>query len=1603
MTTYTHTISDITSINNGTILLTILHTEITTSIADFLGINPNGVTYYFHKSTTWSSGNITTLTSVITAHTGTPPPGGDDISSQTGMTLVDPGSGTNEITLISPDPVSSSYIITLPASVGSSGHILKTTDGIGTLGWFSSSNDVTAAATMTNNTLLQGDGGAKGIQDSTITVTNDNELSGIAQLDVDNIRVDGSTISATSSSNLFLKTTGTSSIYLQPGFGGTKIEGIIKMPSVFTITPAGGSDKMVIIDALGFIGSQAITLGTVTAVTGTAPIISSGGATSIISILPATGSTDGSLSAADKTTLDRLEITATQVLAGESAGIGQGSNAIAVGLRSGNSGQAAGAVSIGYEAGKTLQGVNSVALGTSAGATTQSGQAIAIGNNAASLNQNSFAIAIGAIAAQNNQGAYAVSLGNNAGYNSQGLGAVAVGPFAASVNQGEHSIVINSAGTGTTLVTQQNTQDNTIVLNASTAAITNPPNAGLYIKPVRDSTTSGKVLTYDATSGEITFDSTNVEVTAAANMTANTLLQGDGGAKGIQDSTITVTNDDELGAIQDINILASADANTHFGYQSRPLNQGVNNTSIGHQANRYVNVAPLNTTVAIGGFANANLDGVSGTRKEQVAIGFESMVDRPGTGDGYNTAVGYRTLKKGGQRNVAIGHTALEVINGGQRNTGVGMNALCGLISGSFNTAIGYDTGCDILGDNNICIGYKCRGYAADGQTFRVGEYGTGVVGPYITRAFIRGIHSVAPAAGDIQSVIIDDDGQLGSQSIPTGDVTAAAAMTDKTIIIGDGGGKGVQDTTITVTNDDELSNVQYVDLLQDTLKNTWYGYTAGNHASLTTAEQCVSFGDGALASVEAGTKNTALGYQALNSAVDNNGNVAVGCIALKSCDTGASNVALGLRALNLLESGNLNIAIGVGCMEFLETGSSNICIGAIAGGSLDGSQSGNIMIGDQLVGDYLDNDTIRIGRQQTRAFIKGIHNITPANPVATHEMVIVDSAGQLGSQSIPTGDVTAASNMTANTLLQGDGGGKGIQDSTITVTNDDELSNVQYVDLLQDTLENTWYGYTAGNHASLTTAEKCVSIGDGALASITAGVKNTAVGWHSCAVLGTGSNNTALGDEAMEKATEGIGNCAIGVRSLNDLTTANDCIAIGKDALGQIETGDSNIGIGTTAGYNLNLGTETRNIMIANPGISGDMGTIRLGQSGGFQDLCFIAGIYNVTPGAGSNEMVIVDTDGQLGSQALPVSSSTGISTDNRLALFDGIGGKTIKQSTAIIDTSGALSGITQLNVDNLRLDGNTISSTNVNGVINITPNGTGAVTLGSTSGIAATTIQSGTGGLIQTSTDEILIDSVGVLELNSSTGIIGIGNDAVAQAINIGTGAAARTVTIGNNTGATSLVLNAGTGAVNIGSNAIARTITIGNTTGASALVLNSGTSGITATGVHSITPTNDTTTEMVIIDTNGELGSTTRFPELINYFVDLTTTTYITSGSAFLDIPVDNTPTLLAGDYLLSFSYCWNLESSGNDFISRITWDVSGVPIVLGSDTGTYLNTHRQEPKDHSGNNPSDQQFAWSKPFIIKGVSAGIKEITLEVRGNNGIELNIWDITYILNRIG
>jgi len=69
--------------------------------------------------------------------------------------------------------------------------------------------------------------------------------------------------------------------------------------------------------------------------------------------------------------------------------------------------------------------------------------------------------------------------------------------------------------------------------------------------------------------------------------------------------------------------------------------------------------------------------------------------------------------------------------------------------------------------------------------------------------------------------------------------------------------------------------------------------------------------------------------------------------------------------------------------------------------------------------------------------------------------------------------------------------------------------------------------------------------------------------------------------------------------------------------------------------------------------------------------------------------------------------------STDNALVRFDGVTGKAIQNSSVIIDDTDTITGITSLTSGNLTLGSNAIGVINVNGNINLIPNGTGNVTV--------------------------------------------------------------------------------------------------------------------------------------------------------------------------------------------------------------------------------------------------------------------------------------------------
>lgn len=118
-------------------------------------------------------------------------------------------------------------------------------------------------------------------------------------------------------------------------------------------------------------------------------------------------------------------------------------------------------------------------------------------------------------------------------------------------------------------------------------------------------------------------------------------------------------------------------------------------------------------------------------------------------------------------------------------------------------------------------------------------------------------------------------------------------------------------------------------------------------------------------------------------------------------------------------------------------------------------------------------------------------------------------------------------------------------------------------------------------------------------------------------------------------------------------------------------------------------------------------------------------------TTSSGAMQQVSAGLSGQLmqsnGPGVLPswttATFPAGSGTLNHLLRSDGT--NWVETTATTLDASDVLSGLTQLNVDNLRLDGNNLSSTDTNGNISIIPNGAGSTLFGGTTSFATAIIQ--------------------------------------------------------------------------------------------------------------------------------------------------------------------------------------------------------------------------------------------------------------------------------------
>jgi hypothetical protein len=160
--------------------------------------------------------------------------------------------------------------------------------------------------------------------------------------------------------------------------------------------------------------------------------------------------------------------------------------------------------------------------------------------------------------------------------------------------------------------------------------------------------------------------------------------------------------------------------------------------------------------------------------------------------------------------------------------------------------------------------------------------------------------------------------------------------------------------------------------------------------------------------------------------------------------------------------------------------------------------------------------------------------------------------------------------------------------------------------------------GALALNNGSSNTA-----VGAAALLLNTAGSNNTAVGTDALVFNDSGSANTATGYFALMNNTTGGANTAIGSEALTANTSGNNNTAIGNLALMNSETTSDHVCVGREAGAGIT--TANNNITI---GHHSGVHTV-FGQE---SDRCFIDNISGAPVSAATAAVVMVDSDGRLG-----------------------------------------------------------------------------------------------------------------------------------------------------------------------------------------------------------------------------------------------------------------------------------------------------------------------------------------------------------------------------------
>ncbi len=421
------------------------------------------------------------------------------------------------------------------------------------------------------------------------------------------------------------------------------------------------------------------------------------------------------------------------------------------------------------------------------------------------------------------------------------------------------------------------------------------------------------------------------------------------------------------------------------------------------------------------------------------------------------------------------------------------------------------------------------------------------------------------------------------------------------------------------------------------------------DHTHALAGMENTGVGENALANNSSGILNTAVGAFALDANTSGVGNTALGSKALGANQIGNNNTALGTDAL-LLNTNDDNTAVGSRALDANTSGSQNTAVGRDALGANFSGQSNTAVGVSALSENQGGTGNTAVGRRtlmfNTVSFNTAVGadalmaNTSGTNNTAVGAMAL--DANTDGGQNTALGASALGANSSGsfNTaiglnalVLNTTGSGNTAVGANAMELNLSAFGNTavgeEALSSNQTGASNTAVGRFA---LRANVADDNTALGSLALVDNTTGTANTGVGTTALQTNLDGSNNTGVGFRALWLNTSGAGNVSLGAFALNANAGGSNNTAVGMNALGSNSntSGSNNIALGASAGSTLTTGDN--NIYIGHPGAGAEANTMRIG---GTQTATFIAGILNQSVDSATDQAVLIDGTGKLGTVA--------------------------------------------------------------------------------------------------------------------------------------------------------------------------------------------------------------------------------------------------------------------------------------------------------------------------------------------------------------------------------